>query len=53
MALRCFERVLTVTEKEDLAKRYESIAAHCLKSVILLEQHLQKHEQAQEMKLSM
>ncbi|MDD3062761.1 MAG: DUF3991 and toprim domain-containing protein [Massilibacteroides sp.] len=53
MTLRGFERVLTVAEKEDLAERYESIAAHCLKSVILLEQHQQKQEQKQEMKLSM
>jgi hypothetical protein len=52
MTLRGFDRVLTATEKEDLAERYESIAAHCLKSVILLEQHLQKQEQRQEMKLS-
>ena len=52
MTLRGFERVLTAAEKEDLAERYESIAAHCLKSVILLEQHLQKQEQKQEMKLS-
>jgi hypothetical protein len=53
MTLRGFERVLTVAEKKDLAERYESIAAHCLKSVILLEQHQQKQEQKQEMKLSM
>ncbi|MDD3074019.1 MAG: DUF3991 and toprim domain-containing protein [Eubacteriales bacterium] len=53
MRLRGFERVLTATEKEDLAERYESIATHCLKSVILLEQHLQTQEQTQEMKLSM
>lgn len=53
MSLRGFERVLAAAEKESLAERYESIAAHCLKSVILLEQHLQKQEQKQEMKLSM
>ncbi len=51
--LRGFERVLTTTEKADFAERYENIAAHCLKSVILLEQHLQKQELKPEMKLSM
>lgn len=53
MSLRGFDRVLVSSEKDDLAERYESIAAHCLKSVILLEQHLQKQDQKQEMKLSM
>jgi hypothetical protein len=53
MALRGFDRVLTLEEKEGLAECYEIIAAHCLKSVILLEQHLQKQEQRQEMKLTM
>jgi len=53
MTLRGFERVMTATEKADLAERYENIAAHCLKSVILLEQHLQKQELKPEMKLSM
>ncbi|MBR0598446.1 DUF3991 and toprim domain-containing protein [Sinanaerobacter chloroacetimidivorans] len=53
IALRSFDRVLTSGEKDDLAERFESIAAHCLKSVILIEQHLQKQEQKQEMKLSM
>lgn len=47
MSLRGFNHVLTVTEKEQLALRYESIAAHCLKAVILLEQHQQKQEQRQ------
>jgi len=53
IALRSFDRVLTSEEKEGLAECYESIAAHCLKSVILIEQHLQKQEQKQEMKLTM
>lgn len=47
MSLRGFERVLTAAEKEQLAERYESIAAHCLKAVILMEQHQQKQEQRQ------
>jgi hypothetical protein len=53
IALHGFDRILTSKEKESLAECYESIAAHCLKSVILLEQHLQKQEQKQEMKLTM
>ena len=53
ITLRGFDRVLAFDEKEALAERYESIAAHCLKSVILLEQHLQKLEQKQAMQLSM
>ncbi len=57
VALRGFGRVLTASEKMGLAERYESIAAHCLKSLILLEQPRQKQEmkqsQKQEMKLTM
>jgi hypothetical protein len=53
MSLRGFERILTASEKKTLAERYESVAAHCLKAAILLEQHMQKQEQKQEMKLSM
>jgi hypothetical protein len=53
MSLRGFERVLTASEKVVLAERYESVASHCLKAAILLEQHMQKQEQKQEMKLSM
>ncbi len=55
MALRGFDRVLSTSEKGDLAERCESIAAHCLKSLILLEQPRQKQEmkQNQEMKLTM
>lgn len=47
MSLRGFARVLTATEKEQLAQRYESISAHCLKAIILMEQHQQKQEQRQ------
>ena len=53
MSLRSFERVLTASEKEKLAERYEGIAGHCLKAAILLEQKQQKQELRQEMKLSM
>ncbi len=57
IALRGLDRVLTSEEKEDLAECYESIAVHCLKSVILLEQHRKKQEmkqnREQEMKLNM
>ncbi|WP_066460126.1 DUF3991 domain-containing protein [Anaerotruncus rubiinfantis] len=47
MSLRGFDRVLTAAEKERLAEHYESIATHCLKAVILVEQHQQKQEQRQ------
>lgn len=53
MSLRGFERILTAPEKVKLAERYESAAAHSLKAAILLEQHVQKQAQKQEMKLSM
>jgi hypothetical protein len=52
-SLRGYERVLTATEKEKLAECYESIAAHCLKSAILMEQYRQKLEQRQGFELSM
>lgn len=48
MSLRGYERVLSASEKEKLAECYEAVAAHCLKGVILLEQHQQKQEQKQQ-----
>lgn len=53
MALQGYERVLSAEEKIELAECYEAIAAHCLKGVILLEQHQQKHEQRQGHAMSM
>ena len=53
MALRGYERVLSAEEKIKLAECYEGVAAHCLKGVILLEQHQQKHEQRQSPAMTM
>jgi len=53
MSLRGFDRILTTADKERLAQRYESVGAHCLKAVILLEQHVQKQEQKQGLTMKM
>jgi hypothetical protein len=53
LSLRGFDRVLTATDKEKLAQRYECVGAQCLKAAILLEQHIQKQEQKQGLTMEM
>lgn len=47
MSLRRYEQVLTGAEKEKLAECFETVASHCLKGAILIEQHQHKLEQRQ------
>lgn len=39
--------VICESKKGDIARRYESIAGHCLKAIITIEMHQQKQEQKQ------